>query len=377
MRKLFVSLSILLALSLALAACSQINQQANTPGAVNPSGTQASGFPSINTPAYPLNETPVVSATAPVTSATTPVPTEATNLSTTPAVTTTVPSVTQTMPITGTTGITSTSGLTSTTGVTGTTGMSETMPLPATGMNGPIMASTLLSQTVTTSDNQAVGQVAALAVNLSDTHVDYLFVQKTGSVGRSGNVAIPWQAFKLNNQNLSISVDQAAVQAAPVSDLTSVPTLGSAAWESAYDTYWGSKVPEAAPSAATGTITNTQTITTGMTGVLLWSSKLEQTINAPNGQEIGKVSDLVINGQTGNAQFVILATGPDLGNKTIPVPIQMLTLDKAKNLLNLNVDVNQLAQAPTIDLNTLTPAQLQSLESTIKSFWNQFMNTSP
>jgi hypothetical protein len=28
-------------------------------------------------------------------------------------------------------------------------------------------------------------------------------------------------------------------------------------------------------------------------------------------------------------------------------------------------------------LNNLTPAQLQSLESTIKSFWNQFMNTSP
>jgi len=79
---------------------------------------------------------------------------------------------------------------------------------------------------------------------------------------------------------------------------------------------------------------------------------LSKMIGAPvrsnNGENLGKLEDVVIDPRTGKVKFAIVGKGGvlHLGEKRMPVPWQAITIDSQKRL-TLNVDKEKLQSAPT------------------------------
>ena len=71
-------------------------------------------------------------------------------------------------------------------------------------------------------------------------------------------------------------------------------------------------------------------------------------VKSNNGENLGKLEDVVIDPQTGKATFAIVGKGGvlRLGEKRMPVPWQAITIDSQKRL-TLNVDKEKLQTAPT------------------------------
>src|SRR6267154_1479706 len=71
-------------------------------------------------------------------------------------------------------------------------------------------------------------------------------------------------------------------------------------------------------------------------------------VKSNNGENLGKLEDVVIDPQTGRATFAIVGKGGilRLGEKRMPVPWQAITIDSQKRL-TLNVDKEKLQSAPT------------------------------
>jgi sporulation protein YlmC with PRC-barrel domain len=71
-------------------------------------------------------------------------------------------------------------------------------------------------------------------------------------------------------------------------------------------------------------------------------------VKSNDGENLGKVEDLVIDPRTGRVTFAIVSKGGilKLGEKRMPVPWQAVTVDAQKRI-TLNVDKEKLRTAPT------------------------------
>jgi len=86
----------------------------------------------------------------------------------------------------------------------------------------------------------------------------------------------------------------------------------------------------------------------GTTNGLHLSKLLGAQVKSNEGENLGKLEDVVIEPQTGQPTFAIVGKGGilRLGEKRMPVPWQALTIDAQKRL-TLKVDKERLQTAPT------------------------------
>src|SRR6478672_6593207 len=83
-------------------------------------------------------------------------------------------------------------------------------------------------------------------------------------------------------------------------------------------------------------------------------------------EKIGKISDLVIDLKNGRVAYAVLSSGGTLGGgKNVAVPIQALTVEKGKKDLLLNVDKQELKEAPGFAKNDWPPLNAAETGKTI------------
>ena len=84
---------------------------------------------------------------------------------------------------------------------------------------------------------------------------------------------------------------------------------------------------------------------------VLSASTLTNCVCNPQGEELGKIEELMIDVNTGRVAYAVLSFGGvlGLGNKLFAVPWQSLALDQDDKIFILNVSKDQLDQAPGFD----------------------------
>lgn len=81
------------------------------------------------------------------------------------------------------------------------------------------------------------------------------------------------------------------------------------------------------------------------------TSVIGDRVENSEGEELGKIDNLMINLQTNEVEYVVLEFGSflGLGGKLFAVPFKELRVDPAKNIFILNRDKEYLKQSPGFD----------------------------
>jgi sporulation protein YlmC with PRC-barrel domain len=86
-----------------------------------------------------------------------------------------------------------------------------------------------------------------------------------------------------------------------------------------------------------------------------------QTVRDPQGRAIGQVSEVMMNVETGQVQYVtVSAADPAVGRREILVPWDALQVDAARRSLVLDATPDQLRRAPSPDV-VITPDAAQQI----------------
>ena len=90
--------------------------------------------------------------------------------------------------------------------------------------------------------------------------------------------------------------------------------------------------------------------------VLLRSTALfDYRVKSPQGEELGKIEEVIIDMEAGRVAYAVLSFGGflGLGNKWVPVPWDAVVLRPAEKVLLLNIDTDKLQKAPNFEGTTL------------------------
>jgi sporulation protein YlmC with PRC-barrel domain len=90
--------------------------------------------------------------------------------------------------------------------------------------------------------------------------------------------------------------------------------------------------------------------------VLLRSKALfDYRVKSPQGEDLGKIEEVMIDMEAGRVAYAVLSFGGflGLGNKWVPVPWDAVVLRPAEKVLVLNIDKDKLQKAPNFDGPTL------------------------
>lgn len=90
--------------------------------------------------------------------------------------------------------------------------------------------------------------------------------------------------------------------------------------------------------------------------VLLRSTALfDYRVKSPQGEELGKIEEVIIDMEVGRVAYAVLSFGGflGLGNKWVPVPWDAVVLRPAEKVLLLNIDTDKLQKAPNFEGTTL------------------------
>lgn len=104
------------------------------------------------------------------------------------------------------------------------------------------------------------------------------------------------------------------------------------------------------------------------------SALLGKNVEAPNGEVVGSIYDLVIDAHSGRIMFVLVATGgfAGLGTKLKAVPPSALSQVTAKrDTVALNLDFHRWAKAPTVNKSRLDELNDPAHEQAIYQYYQQ------
>lgn len=364
MKKRNILLSLLLASAIILAACGPSQEES---GEGTPSVTQPGGYPEMTEPVGGSQVTQPVGTPEMTESFGTPETTEAVS---TPQVTESVitPTVQTTLPVTG------------------------TEALPATGFIDPGRVSNLLDFNVWNQNDEQIGEVQDLVLNLETTHVDYVIVKMGGSLDTTGKlIAIPCEALTVVSaqaQSASangpqngfvLNVDQSKLDNAPEINLDNVPELGGQAegWDADIRSYWQDII--SAPATTSGTATpSTTTGQTGLAGVVLASKMLDVSFQAANGAASAasmSVDDVLVDVESCEIKYVVLsASSTATGEMLIPIPLKILGWDASNKAFVPNVDPQALLQAPGFEVGKYPPTITPDWDANLRSYWEKYIS---
>ena len=370
MKKRNILLSLLLASAIILAACGSSPEET---GEGTPGLTEAFGTPGVTESFGSPEATEPMGTPAMTESVGTPATTEAVS---TPQTTSSVitPTVQTTLPVTG------------------------TEVIPPTGFIDPGRVSNLLDFGVWNQEDQQIGEVEDLVLNLGRSHVDYVIVNTAGyGDAAERHVPVPWEALMVVSAKAQqaapaagpqngfvLSVDQSQFDNAPEIDLATVPKLGEQAegWDADIHNYWQDIVSApgngtSAP-ATTGTPESTITQQTGLAGVVLATKLLDVNFQG----EIGaagaasmKVDDVLVDVESGEIQYVVLSASSTVtGEKIIPLPLKVLGWDATNNAFIPNVDPQALLQAPGFEAGKYPPTITPDWDANLRSYWKKYLS---
>jgi sporulation protein YlmC with PRC-barrel domain len=198
-------------------------------------------------------------------------------------------------------------------------------------------AAKLFNRDVMTSDNQKLGKVANVVLDLESGHILYLVVN-----GSKGKVAVPPQIFGHSTSNTIVAkVDKQKIDNAPqfTSNINKPGELSKADFVAQVYQYFGqSPWWQGGAPATAGVFHNVHKL----------NDLLGMKVQNVNNQPIGSVSHLVVDLPAGQILYVVLT--PDsslkLGDNLYTLPPEAFTLGADQKSLVSNIDQQKLAAAP-------------------------------
>jgi len=198
-------------------------------------------------------------------------------------------------------------------------------------------AANLFGRQVESSDNQKIGKVNNLVVDLESEHILYVVLNAD-----KGKVAVPPQIFEQSSGNtLRVNADKQKIESAPqfTSDIDQPDQLGQASFvDKVYQHFGQNAWWQGSTPADQGTFHNVHKL----------NQLIGMNIENSNNQPIGKVSNIVVDMPAGRLMYVVLSpdSSLNLGNNLYPIPSDALTLSSDKKHLVTGIDQQKLATAP-------------------------------
>ncbi|HWH69738.1 MAG TPA: PRC-barrel domain-containing protein, partial [Candidatus Sulfotelmatobacter sp.] len=223
-------------------------------------------------------------------------------------------------------------------------------------------ANQLVGKQVLSSDNQPVGTLDNLVVDLESGHILYAVV---GSP--KGKVAVPPGLFtQATGNNLSANVDAQKLQNAPqfTSSVDQPQAMSQASFVSQVYQYFGQPAWwQGSAPVSEGAFHNVHKATE------LPGLKVQNVSNQPVAQVNGSVLDL----PAGRVLYVILAPDPslNLGNNLYALPPDALTLSSDQKNLVSNIDRQKLAGAPSFSQNNWAQLNNPAFASQVYQYYGK------
>lgn len=250
--------------------------------------------------------------------------------------------------------------------------------------------------------NNVLGQVKDIVLDLTNLKVTYLVVELTQpSVSAPVMVAVPWDMLKVQagatnmaadstpsttatastgqanaSQNaFAYTGDQQMLTSAPAFDPTSLPQLGQPAgdWDAAIKSYWSGAGGAAATPTLSATLQDTVTPTPANTtqqavplqGVALASKVIGFSIMDSSSQAAATLTDAVVDVNTGNLTYALVT----VNNKLYAVPLSLLRMDMQNMALVIQATTQVLQGAPGFDLGSFPATTTSGWDAQIQSYW--------
>ena len=229
-------------------------------------------------------------------------------------------------------------------------------------------ADKLIGREVRSSDNQKLGKIDDLVVDLESGHVLYAVLGSGGilGAGEKKHAVAPGAFTRGEGNNLRLNIDKDKLAAAPeftrdIDKDTELPKAdfvykvhqhyGQNAW------WQGSKAP------GEGTFNNVHKASS------LIGTKVESSAN----EELAKVENLGIDLPAGRVTYVILAPARqlELGNNLYALPPDALTLGTDKKNLVSGITKEKLAAAPHFEKNNWDKLKDQSFASQVYQYYGK------
>lgn len=374
MKKLTYFLSLLLALSMVLAACGPADEGAETPGVTEPGleETEPGGL-FTEEPTEPL-VTETVEPTEPLATE----PLEATETA------------------------------------------AETEVLPPTGFVDPGRVSNLLDFDVWNQDNEQIGSVNDIVLDVDETQIDYVIIDIGGFLGIGGKlVAVPFDRVEVRAQTdmatqaeetpaatpeegaeagadegpenaIVVNATQEELEQAPEFNPDILPELGDPAadWDVDIQAFWtegvtvteGTETPEAevtpteetlATETPEATVSAGQMAAVDLQGVVLASDLIGMDVVGSDQEVVATVEDVIVNPDDGDVRYLLVSVSgiEELEGNWILVPLEGFGLDAENEVLVLNVDQQVLAGAPAFEDDQLPDTTQPDWDADIQTYW--------
>lgn len=229
-------------------------------------------------------------------------------------------------------------------------------------------ANKLIGKTVMSSDNQKLGKIDNLVVDLMSGHVLYAIVGSGGVLGAGEHrFAVPPEIFTdTEGNNVRINVDKQKLNGAPqfTSDMDKDTELGKADFVSKVYQYFGQSAWwQGSTPANQGSFNNVHKI----------NDLIGMKVNDVGNQQLAKVDNLAIDLPAGRVVYVILSpdSSLNLGNDYYPFPPDALTLGSDGKSLTTGVTKEKLASAPHFAKNNWEQLSNQSWAAQVYQYYGK------
>lgn len=243
-------------------------------------------------------------------------------------------------------------------------------------------ADEIVGEELESSDDEDLGEIEYLLINLQSGNVGYALVGKGDFIEFSEElVAVPWSAIQMvDDDDLQIDITEEQFEQAPtiteerIAELTE-PAVITQVYEyfaqpTADDTAPGAEqgegdAPQQAQTEATGdqpyVMVGREIVTMVMPPAMMPADNITGTdVETAGGEEVGEVDKLMIDVAHGQVAYVLLTQGGFLGfgEEWIPVPLGALQWSVEEENLVLNVAEEQLQKLEGLPKEDL-PSQVR------------------
>ncbi len=261
----------------------------------------------------------------------------------------------------------------------------ETAIAPASSTD-PGLLTTLENFSVQNQDNEQIGQVKDLIIDLDTLKIAYVVVDASTYLVTSKSIPVPWRELSLNASpvsganldSFSLNITREQLNNAPGFDASNLPAFGQEApgWDAQFQAFWvnqaGSGYPANPSEASTPTFAFPNNTSTGsLHGIVLASLLNAVNIQTSDGQSLGTLANVVLNIQTGAFEYAVLLN-PDNG-QWVPVPLPALTWDSQKQILVLSADKATFSAAPSYASDQFPNTQFDGWDADILAYWQQHL----
>jgi sporulation protein YlmC with PRC-barrel domain len=215
-------------------------------------------------------------------------------------------------------------------------------------INDPERENKLIGKTVLSSDNQKLGKIENIIVDLESGRVLYAVVGSGGILGAGEKkfAVAPREFSETQGSDAHLNVDKAKLQAAPefTKDINKDGELGKAEFVSSVYQYYGEHPWwEGKASATAGSFNNVHKA----------DDVVGMKVRNVSNEEVGKINNVIIDLPAGRVLYVIFAPdrNMDAGDNLYAFPPNAFTLGGDQKALVTDINKERLAGAPHFTKN--------------------------